>query len=219
MEKLFCNNFYRLGSIDSRYFIFHSIITTLSWCLSAIHYESVKYKVRHLTFFFQLVLISWMITLSSCLIWQIISFILPPNENGCVYAWTTLGSGPAIDLQKMSILEKKIIFSDEARFDLSGYVNKQNCRIRGTENLHDYIEKPTYPKRITVCNGFWSRGTISPFFFENEQGEAVTVNGDRSRTMLNELLLKRRILTTFGFNRTALRATQPKLHSMFCFLF
>ena len=31
--------------------------------------------------------------------------------------------------------------------------------------------------------------------------------------------LKSRILTTFGFNRTALRATQPKLHSMFCALF
>ena len=31
--------------------------------------------------------------------------------------------------------------------------------------------------------------------------------------------LKRRILATFGFNRTALRATQPKLHSMFCALF
>ena len=30
---------------------------------------------------------------------------------------------------------------------------------------------------------------------------------------------KRRILTTFGFNRTALRAAQPKLYSMFCALF
>ena len=57
--------------------------------------------------FFQLVLISWMKTLSSCLIWQIISIILPSNEYGCVYAWTTLGSGPAIDLQKMPILAKK----------------------------------------------------------------------------------------------------------------
>ena len=56
-----------------------------------------------------------MVTLSSCLIWQIISFILPPNEYGC--AWTTLGSGPAIDLQKMPILPKEIIFSDEAYFD------------------------------------------------------------------------------------------------------
>ena len=41
--------------------------------------------------FFQLVLISWMVKLSTCQIWQIINFILPPNEYGCVYVWTTLG--------------------------------------------------------------------------------------------------------------------------------
>ena len=57
---------------------------------------------------------------------------------------------------------------------------------------------------------------IGPFFFEIEQGEAVTVNGDRYRAMLNEFLS--RILATFGFNRPALRATQKKLHSMFCAL-
>ena len=33
-----------------------------------------------------------MVTLSSLLIWQIISFILPANEYGCVYASTTLGN-------------------------------------------------------------------------------------------------------------------------------
>ena len=38
---------------------------------------------------------------------------------------------------------KKIILSDEAHFDIGGYVNKQNC---GTENSHAYIEKPTHPK-------------------------------------------------------------------------
>ena len=32
-------------------------------------------------------------------------------------------------------------------------------------------------------------------------------------------LFKRRILAAFGFNRTALLITQPKLHSMFCVLF
>ena len=30
---------------------------------------------------------------------------------------------------------KKIIFSDEAHFQLDGYVNTQNCRIWGAENL------------------------------------------------------------------------------------
>ena len=83
---------------------------------------------------------------------------------------------------------KKIIFSDEAQFDLDGYVNKQNCRIWGTENLHAYIEKPTHPKRVTVWYGFSSRAIFVPFFLEIEQGEAVTVNGDRYRAMLNVFL-------------------------------
>ena len=42
---------------------------------------------------------------------------------------------------------QKIIFSDEAHFDLGGYVNKQNCLIWDTEN-------PTHPKRVTVWCGF-----------------------------------------------------------------
>ena len=106
--------------------------------------------------FFQLVLISWMVTLSSCLVWQIISFILPPNQYGCVYTWTTLGSGPTIDLQKMPILEKKIIFSDEAHFDLGGYLNKQNCRLWGTENPHAFIETSHCLVRILVQSHNWA---------------------------------------------------------------
>ena len=64
-------------------------------------------------------------------------------------------SGSAIDLQKMAILaKKKIRFSDEAHFDLGGYVNKQNCHIWGTKNPHAYNENPMHPKRVTVCGGF-----------------------------------------------------------------
>ena len=66
-------------------------------------------------------------------------------------------------LQKMPCLAKKIIFSDEAHFDLNEYVNKQNCR-----NSHAYIVKPTHPKGVTVWCGF----------FANEQGAAVIDNGD-----------------------------------------
>ena len=86
------------------------------------------------------------------------------------------------------LAKKKIIFSDEAHFDVGGYVNKQNCRIWGTENPHAYLEKPTHPKRITVWYGFWFRGIIGPFFFEKQQGKGITVNSDRYRAMLNEFL-------------------------------
>ena len=117
--------------------------------------------------------------------------------------------------RRCRFLAKKFIFSDEAHFDFGGYVNKQNCRMWGTENPHSQ-------KRVTVWCGFWSRGIIGPFFFENKQQLAVTVNGGRYRAMLNDFFsqkLKRRILATFGFNSTLKSATQQKLHSMFCALF
>ena len=45
-----------------------------------------------------------------------------------------------------------------------------------------------HAKRVTVWCEFWSRGIIGPFYFGNEQGEAVTVNGDRNRAMLKKFL-------------------------------
>ena len=50
--------------------------------------------------------------------------------------------------------------------------------IWGTENPHAYIEKPTHPKRVAAYCGFWSRGIIGPYFFENDKEVAVTVKGD-----------------------------------------
>ena len=50
------------------------------------------------------------------------------------------------------------------------------------------IEKPLYPQRVTVWCGFWAEGIIAPYFYENEAGVAVSVNGLRYRTMINKLL-------------------------------
>ena len=69
----------------------------------------------------------------------------------------------------------KIIMSDEAHFHLGRYVNKQNCRIWGSENP----KKPLYLQRVTVWCSFWAGGIIGPYFFENEARAAVSVNGLR----------------------------------------
>ena len=41
------------------------------------------------------------------------------------------------------------------------------------------IVKPMHPQRVTVWCGFWYGRIIGPFFFENQQGAAVTVNDER----------------------------------------
>ena len=78
--------------------------------------------------------------------------------------------------------------SDEAHFHLGSYVNKQNCRIWSSENPKMITEKPLYPQCVTVWCCFWPEGIIGPYFFENEAGLAVMVNGLRYRTMINEFL-------------------------------
>jgi hypothetical protein len=74
---------------------------------------------------------------------------------------------------------KHIIFSDEAHIHLSGFVNKQNCRVWGNENLRVTHEHQMHPQRRTVWCGFWAGGVIGSFFFEEEEGDTVTVNGER----------------------------------------
>ena len=49
-------------------------------------------------------------------------------------------------------------------------------------------EKPMHPQRVTVWCGFGAGGVIGPYFFENEAGNAVTVNGIRYRNMITEFL-------------------------------
>ena len=75
------------------------------------------------------------VTRSSCLIWQIISFILQPNKYGCVYACIRFGKW-AWDRH-----------TEDADFGKKkNHLNKQNCRIWSTKNPHAYIETNDLPK-------------------------------------------------------------------------
>ena len=81
-----------------------------------------------------------------------------------------------------------IIFSDEAHFWLNGFVNVHNCRYWSDHNPEWYEETPLHPQKLTVWCGLWHGGIIGPYFFRNEAGAAVTVNGERYRKMLTEFL-------------------------------
>jgi len=85
---------------------------------------------------------------------------------------------------------RKIVFSDEAHFSLNGFVNKQNCRIWSETNPKAFFETSMYPEKCTVWCALHAGGIIGPYFFKNDVGARVTVNGDRYRTMLKQFLFK-----------------------------
>ncbi|GFY11085.1 uncharacterized protein TNCV_4470711 [Trichonephila clavipes] len=84
---------------------------------------------------------------------------------------------------------KRILFSEEAHFWLNGYVNKQNCRIWSEANPQVYVETPLHPEKLTVWCALWAGGIIGPYFFKNDEGHNVTVNGDRYRAMITNFFI------------------------------
>ncbi|GBL80237.1 hypothetical protein AVEN_29206-1 [Araneus ventricosus] len=71
--------------------------------------------------------------------------------------------------------------SDEAHFHLDVYVNRQNWRIWGTENLHFAIEMSLYPRRVTVWCALSSRGIVGAIFFEQTVNSARYVEALRNQ--------------------------------------
>lgn len=83
-----------------------------------------------------------------------------------------------------------IIFSDEAHFQLNGEINKQNMRYWSEENPQAIIQATHHPKRCTVWAGLASWGIIGPFFFEDSNGAATTINQTRYQEMLRGYLAR-----------------------------
>ncbi|GFX19197.1 putative transposable element [Trichonephila clavipes] len=84
---------------------------------------------------------------------------------------------------------KRILFSDEVHFWLNGYVNKQNCHIWSEANPQVYVETPLHPEKLIVWCALWAGGIIGPYFFKNDEGHNVTVNGDRYRAMITNFFI------------------------------
>jgi len=60
---------------------------------------------------------------------------------------------------------KRICFSDEATFHVSGKVNRHNCRIWGTQNPHAFIEHERDSMKVNVWCGVMTDRVVGPFFF------------------------------------------------------
>ncbi|GFT10766.1 transposable element Tc3 transposase [Trichonephila clavipes] len=79
--------------------------------------------------------------------------------------------------------------SDEAHFWLNGYVNKQNYRIWIEANPQVHVETPLHPAKLTVWCALWAGGIIGPYFFKNDEGHNVTVNGDQYRGLITNFFI------------------------------
>ncbi|GFW39995.1 putative transposable element [Trichonephila clavipes] len=84
---------------------------------------------------------------------------------------------------------RRILLSDEAHFWLNGYANKQNRRIWSEANSQVYVKTPLHPEKLTVWCALWAGGIIGPYFFKNDEGHNVTVNGDQYRAMINNFFI------------------------------
>ncbi|KFM64525.1 hypothetical protein X975_16921, partial [Stegodyphus mimosarum] len=68
---------------------------------------------------------------------------------------------------------KRIMFSDETSFHLSGIVNRQNVRIWGSENPYEYREAQRDTPKVNVWCGLMHDGVIGPFFFTEKTVSSV----------------------------------------------
>ncbi|GFU25887.1 ATP-dependent DNA helicase [Trichonephila clavipes] len=108
---------------------------------------------------------------------------------------TKIGNGEQLDEIEITLIKSRFCtveeakLSDEAHFWLNSYVNKQNCRIWSEANPQVYVETPLHPEKLTVWCTLWADGIIGPYFFKNDEGHNVTVNGDRYRAMITNFFI------------------------------
>ncbi|GFU22511.1 DUF4817 domain-containing protein [Trichonephila clavipes] len=111
------------------------------------------------------------------------------NSNVAIRAWEGMNVRDVQILQLLTKTSPKFPKCDEAHFWLNGYVNKQNCRIWREADPQVCVETPLHPEKLTVWCALWAGGIIGPYFFKNDEGHNVTVNGDRYRAMITNFFI------------------------------
>jgi len=90
-------------------------------------------------------------------------------------------------ISKDFTLLNRLMFSDEAHFQLNGLVNKQNHRFWNDKEpgAKAVVEHEQFPKRLTVWAAIGVEGIIGPVF--NPCGAKNTVTGESYLRLLKEV--------------------------------
>ncbi|GFV85869.1 uncharacterized protein TNCV_1421741 [Trichonephila clavipes] len=56
-------------------------------------------------------------------------------------------------------------------------------------NPQVYVETTSHPEKLTVWCALWAGGIIGPYFFKNDEGHNVTVNGGRYRAIITNFFI------------------------------
>ena len=79
-----------------------------------------------------------------------------------------------------------IWFSDKAHFLLSGQVNSKNRIFWGTAAPNEVLQRPLHSKKCTEWVAMSTHGIIGSFWFEDENGEPLTVTKERCVEVLQQ---------------------------------
>lgn len=79
--------------------------------------------------------------------------------------------------------------SSEIHFHPNSMVNQQNCRSCALENPTEPQERPLHSPKITVWSTFEKVIVIGPYFFEDHNENAVTVNSECYIEMWNNFFV------------------------------
>ncbi|GFX05690.1 putative transposable element [Trichonephila clavipes] len=102
---------------------------------------------------------------------------------------STAEDTPCMRAMHVKYVDRSNVFPLVCALLVNGYVNKQNCRIWNEANPQVYVETLLHPEKLTVWCILWTGGIIGPYFFKNDEGHNVTVNGDRYRAMITNFFI------------------------------
>lgn len=93
-------------------------------------------------------------------------------------------------------------FSDEAHFLLSGHVNSKNNIFWGSTPPEHCLQRPLHSTKCTAWVALSKHGIIGPYWFEDDNDNALTVNTERYLQVL------RKFWAALGRRRGVVRGAQ-----------